>query len=113
MPKISVRVSHSFSPEEAFQRLLPALEKTATDFQGHDLQLEQGTNTAKFSFKSMAFTIKGNAEVKADEAIVEVDLPFAAIMFKDQAERGLAKNVKRALAPPDAGAATPSVKAPE
>jgi len=100
MPKISVQIPHSLGAVEAFQRVRPALEKTAKDFQGHDLQIDSKDTSATFSFKSMAFTIKGTAEASDAEVVVNVDLPFAAMMFKDQAERALAKNVKRGLEPP-------------
>lgn len=100
MPKITVRLSHELGAAEALARVKPALEKTAKDFQGHDLQLDSQETTAAFSFKSMAFTIKGTVEATAVEVVVNVDLPFAAMMFKDQAERAVAKNVKRALEPP-------------
>jgi hypothetical protein len=98
MPKVTVRVPHSLEPAAAFARLKPALEKTVTDFQGHDLVQEAGDTTTSFTFKSMAFTIKGRAEATPGHLTVEVDLPFAAMMFKDKAERAITKNVTRALA---------------
>jgi hypothetical protein len=97
MPKIVVRVPHQLDPSAAFARLRPALEKTAKDFQGHDLTIDATDTTSQFTFKSMAFTIKGKAEATASEAVVEVELPFAAMMFKDKAERAITKNVTRAL----------------
>ena len=102
MPKVTVRVPHSLAPAAAFSRLKPALEKTVTDFQGHDLVQEGSDTQAAFTFKSMAFTIKGRAEATPAEVLVEVELPFAAMMFKDKAERAITKNVTRALeaAPP-------------
>ena len=109
MPKISVRIPHALGASEAFQRVKPALEKTAKDFQGHDLQIDPKDTSATFSFKSMAFTIRGTAEATDAEVVVNVELPFAAMMFKDQAERALAKNIKRGLEPPHSptNAATP------
>jgi hypothetical protein len=104
MPKVTVRVPHSFDPAAAFARLQPALEKTVTDFQGHDLAIEGAETSSTFTFKSMAFTIKGRAEATPSEVVVEVELPFAAMMFKDKAERAITKNVTRALA---AGASNP------
>ena len=98
MPKVTVRVPHSLDPAAAFAKVQPALEKTVTDFQGHDLSLAGGGTACSFTFKSMAFTIKGRAEATAGEVLVEIDLPFAALMFKDKAERAIAKNVTRALA---------------
>jgi len=97
MPKVTVRVPHSLDPTAAFARLKPALEKTVADFQGHDLVQEGGDTATSFTFKSMAFTIKGRAEATAGQVTVEVDLPFAAMMFKDKAERAITKNVTRAL----------------
>ena len=106
MPKITVRVPHTLDPAAAFAKVQGALEKTVTDFQGHDLSLAGGDTSTSFTFKSMAFTIKGTAAATAEEVVVEVDLPFAAMMFKDKAERAIAKNVKRALeSPPSAPAA--------
>ena len=97
MPKITVRIPHSKSASEAFIQVAPALEKTAKDFQGYDLKFEAQETGAIFSFKSMAFTIKGTVEATDAEVVVNIDLPFAAMMFKDQAERAVAKNIKRAL----------------
>ncbi len=98
MPKITVRVPHSLPPAEAFAKIQPALQKTVADFQGHDLALVASDTSQTFTFKSMAFTIKGKAEATAGEVVVEIDLPFAAMMFKDKAERAITKNVTRALA---------------
>jgi hypothetical protein len=84
-------------PAAAFARVQPALEKTVRDFQGHDLELSGTETSAQFTFKSLAFTIKGQAQAQAGEVVVEIDLPFAALMFKDKAERAVTKNVTRAL----------------
>jgi hypothetical protein len=103
VPKITVRVPHQMDPTAAFARVQKALEKTVTDFQGHDLSLDGSDTSTAFKFKSMAFTIQGKAEATADAVSVEVDLPFAAMMFKDKAERAITKNVTRALAAESAG----------
>jgi hypothetical protein len=101
MPKITIRVPHQLDPAAAFAKIQPALEKTVNDFQGHDLAIDGGGTSATFTFKSMAFTIKGRTEAKPGEVMVEVDLPIAAMMFKDKAERAITKNVTRALASAD------------
>ena len=97
MPKITVRVPHQLEPAIAFAKVQPALEKTVADFQGHDLIVEGDATAANFTFKSLAFTIKGRTEARPGEVVVEIDLPFAAMMFKDKAERAVTKNVARAL----------------
>jgi uncharacterized protein (UPF0303 family) len=97
MPQINVKVPHGLDAQAAFARLKPALEKLAKDFQGQDLELSTTDTTAVFSFKSLGFTIKGQAEARADEVAVDVELPFAAMMFKDKAQEAIEKNVRRAL----------------
>ncbi len=97
MPKITVSVDHDRDPQAAAERAKPALEKTAQDFQGRDLEIQWNETDADFSFKSMAFTIKGKVHVDANQVTVEVDLPFAAIMYKDKAEKAIQKNLIRAL----------------
>ena len=99
MPKITVRVPNS-DPKAAIAKIKPALEKTVADFQGHDLALVDLPNGLEFKFKSMAFTITGRALAEAADVLVEVDLPFAAMMFKDKAERAITKNITRALESP-------------
>jgi hypothetical protein len=100
MPKLTVRVPHALDPAAAFAKVQPALEKTARDFQGQDLQIAATDTSATFSFKSLGFTIKGEAQALPGEVVVNVELPFAAMMFKDKAEKGIEKNVTRALQGP-------------
>ncbi|MFV2067823.1 MAG: polyhydroxyalkanoic acid system family protein [Pirellulales bacterium] len=73
------------------------VEKTVKDFEGHDLAIDWSDGSAHFTFKSLAFTIKGSATVAADQVVVEIDLPFAAMMFKDKVERAITKNLTRAI----------------
>lgn len=96
MPKITVRVPHN-DPPAAVAKIRPALEKTVTDFQGHDLVLTDIANGLEFKFKSMAFSITGRALAATSDVVVEVDLPFAAMMFKDKAEKAITKNITRAI----------------
>lgn len=100
MPKITVKVPHEGDPKETFGKIRGALEKTVKDFQGVDLQLSEGETSADFKFRSLAFTITGRAEASPSEVVVEVDLPFAALMFKELALKALTKNVTRAIQPP-------------
>ena len=99
MPKITVRVPHH-DPAGALAKVRPALEKTVTDFQGHDLELTGNESALEFKFKSMAFSITGRALAAPPDVVVEVDLPFAAMMFKDKAEKAITKNITRAIQGP-------------
>lgn len=96
MPKITVRVRNN-DPANAVAKIRPALEKTVNDFQGHDLVLTDIPNGLEFKFKSMAFSITGRALAEPTDVLVEVDLPFAAMLFKDKAEKAITKNITRAI----------------
>lgn len=99
MPKITVAVPHNLSPTKALEKAQAGLEKTVKDFQGQDLITtpgEDGTSSV-FQFKSMAFTIKGNVKSTENDLQVELDLPFAAMMFKDKAQKAIEKNLSRVL----------------
>ena len=97
MPKVSVKIPHGQDPAEAVEKVKAAIEKTVKDFQGNNLDLQWEGKVATFNFKSMAFTIGGTATVEDSDVTVEIDLPFAAMMFKDKAEKAIAKNLTRAL----------------
>ena len=97
MPTVRVSVPHNQAPDEVVQRSQPYIEKLVNDFEGKDLDLQWTGNNADFSFKSLAFTIKGRVEVDEEKIAVDVDLPFAAIMFKDKVQKALTKNLTRAV----------------
>ena len=97
MPKVTVAVPHDMNPEEVKDKVAPALEKMIKDFQGHDLHIEWSDLSAAFRFKSLTFTINGTIAIESEQIVVEVDLPFAAMMYKDRVHKGIAKHLTRAL----------------
>lgn len=97
MPKVRVAVPHELDPDEVVNRAGPYVEKIVEDFQGDDLDLEWQGRTAVFSFKSLTFSIKGEVEVSENDIAVAVDLPFAAMIFKDKVEKAIHKNLSRAV----------------
>ncbi len=97
MPTVSVSVPHEQSPEVIVKKSEPYIEKMINDFEGKDLEMEWEGNNADFSFKSLAFTIKGRVAVDDQQIAVDIDLPFAAMMFKDKVEKALTKNLTRAV----------------
>ena len=98
MPKVTVTVEHEKSIEEVIERVTPAIEKTVADFQGHDLSLDWQTDRATFQFKSLGFTIKGDIAVEPTSVTVNLELPFAAMIYKEKAKKGITKSVTKALA---------------
>ncbi|MEM8677958.1 MAG: polyhydroxyalkanoic acid system family protein [Planctomycetota bacterium] len=102
MPKVTVTVPHSHPPDEVVQRAGPYIEKIVDDFQGSDLEIEWVDHKADFSFTSLTFTIKGNVDVTPEDITVIVELPFAAMIFKDKVEKALNKNLTRAVSDEEA-----------
>ena len=97
MPKVTVVVPHDQEPGEIVEKVRPAIDKTVQDFQGRDFKSNWMERSADFSFKSMAFTIKGNVAVDEEQVSVDVDLPFAAMMFKERVEKAITKNITKAI----------------
>ncbi len=97
MPKVSVNVPHQGDPREVVEKIRPSIEKMIRDFEGRDMDITWQDTEAQFSFKSLAFTIQGTATVLPDRIQVEVNLPLAAMMFKDRVEKALSKNLTKAL----------------
>jgi len=102
MPKVSVSVPHNRDPREIIAQARPVIEKVVQDFEGHHLDANWGDTSADFQFKSLAFTIKGSLRADDQQLAVDVDLPFAALIFKDKVERAIRKNLTRALGAPPA-----------
>jgi len=98
MPKVTVTIEHDQPIEAVVEKVTLAIKKTVTDFQGHDLALDWQTDRAEFRFKSLGFTIKGDVVVEASSITVNLELPFAAMIYKDKAKKGITKNVTVALA---------------
>src|SRR5262245_6103316 len=98
MPKITVRVP-SNDPKADIAKVRPALGEPGNRCQGHVLELTGDESILQFKFRSMAFTSSGRVLAEPSDVVVEVDLPFAAMMFKDKAEKAIAKNITRALQP--------------
>jgi hypothetical protein len=100
MPKVTVRIPHQ-DPKAALTQIKPALEKMIADFQGHDLKLTSEESKLGFEFKSLAFTITGRVIAEPSDVLVEIDLPFAAMMFKDKVQKALSSKLPRLLGLPD------------
>ena len=98
MPKISVTIPHQLEKSAVIEKVQPAMEKTASDFQGQNLAIDWQGDKADFQFKRLGFSIKGTVVVDDSEITVDLELPFAAMMYKEKAKKGIAKNMTAALA---------------
>jgi hypothetical protein len=97
MPKVRVAVPHELEPDLVVERAGPYIEKIVEDFQGDDLEIAWEGRSANFSFKSLTFSIKGDVAVSENDIAINVDLPFAAMIFKDKVEKAIGKNLQRAI----------------
>lgn len=97
MPRVSVTVPHAFDPDEVMDKAQPTIQKMIEDFEGKDFHMTVSGRSGDFSFKSMMFPIKGNIAVDEQNIAVSIDLPFAAMMFKDKVEKAIRKNLVKAL----------------
>ena len=99
MPKMSVTVPHTLGQAAAALRLGGFMEEVQKKYADQLKIVEQnfGQTGGTFAFKTMGMTINGRTEVRESEVLVECDLPFAAMMFKDKAEKAIRKNLTRSL----------------
>lgn len=94
MPKISLEIPHSLSAEEVRSRLERFTESLPQD-QVSDLQQGWNGNTLTFGFKTYGIKIAGDLTAEEEKLLVNVDLPFSAMMFKGKIEEGIKKQLKR------------------
>jgi hypothetical protein len=100
MPKLSMTVGHTVDREEAGERLKSLLSwvKDRYKDQVGELQEEWGDHTLKFSFKTYGFKFQGQGVVEDTDVKLDVDIPFAAMMFKGKIESDLREMLTKALA---------------
>lgn len=99
MPKISVTVPHQLGQQEAADRLKGFLAKLKDKHQGQvsNLEEEWTDNGLKFSFKSFGFQFQGTGVLEASDVKLDVDIPFAAMMFKGKIESEMRETLTRVL----------------
>lgn len=94
MPKISLEIPHSLSAEEVRSRLERFTESLPKD-QVSDLEQGWNGDTLTFGFKTYGIKIAGDLTALEEKLLVNVDLPFSAMMFKGKIEEGIKKQLKR------------------
>ncbi len=94
MPKINLEIPHTLSAEEARGKLERFTESLPQD-QVSDLEQSWNGNTLSFGFKTFGIKIKGDLTAADQKLLVDVDLPFAASMFKGKIESEIQKQLER------------------
>lgn len=99
MPKLSLAIPHALGREQAAERLKGFLERLKEKHQDQvgDLQEEWSDDSLKFSFKTFGFKISGVGTVADSEVKMDIDLPFAAMMFKGKIENEIRETLTRVL----------------
>ncbi|HEV3340885.1 MAG TPA: polyhydroxyalkanoic acid system family protein [Pirellulales bacterium] len=99
MPKINVAVPHQLGQQGAADRLRSFLARLKEKHQDQvsNLQEEWSDNSLKFSFKSFGFQFQGTGNVSDSDAKINLDLPFAAMMFKGKIEGEIRDTLTRVL----------------
>ena len=99
MPKITVTVPHQLGQQAAAERLKSFVARLKEKHQDQvsNLREEWSDNSLKFGFKSFGFQFQGTGSVAESEAKLDVDIPFAAMMFKGKIETEMRDTLTRVL----------------
>lgn len=99
MPKITVSVPHQLGQQTAAERLKSFLARLKEKHQDQvsDLKEEWTESNLKFGFKTFGFQFQGTGNVTDTDAKVDVDIPFAAMMFKGKIESEMRETLSRVL----------------
>ena len=99
MPKITVNVPHELGQQVAAERLQSFVTRLKEKHQGQvtDLEEEWSGNDLKFRFKTFGFQFQGTGNVSDTDAKLDVDIPFAAMMFKGKIESEMRDTLTRVL----------------
>jgi hypothetical protein len=99
MPKITVTVPHQLGQQDAAARLQSFVARLKEKHQDQvsNLQEEWTDNALKFGFKTFGFQFQGTGNVSDTDAKLDVDIPFAAMMFKGKIETEMRDTLTRVL----------------
>jgi hypothetical protein len=100
MPALSLSVPNPLGQKEASERLKSFLSKLKEHYQDKVSNLEEewpDENHLKYRFKTFGFDIQGDAKVEAQAVLLNLTLPFTAMMFKGKIEQTLRDELTRLL----------------
>lgn len=99
MPKVSITLPHTLGRDQAAERLKSFMERLKEKHQDQvgNLQEEWAGDTLKFSFTTFGFKIAGLGTLAESEVKMDIDLPFAAMIFKGKIEGEIRETLTRIL----------------
>lgn len=99
MPKITIDIPHNHGREASLDKLKTFLERVKQKYADKvsALEGEWSENVLKFSLTTFGITINGTLTVEETIAKFVGDIPFAAMMFKGQIEKGIREELEKCL----------------
>lgn len=94
MPKINMEIPHQLSAEDTRSKLEKFTESLPQD-QVSDLEQSWEGDTLSFGFKTFGIKIAGDLTAADQKLLVNIDLPFSAMMFKGKIESEVKKQLER------------------
>ena len=101
MPSLTTVVPHTLGRELALERLRNFVTSAQDRYRDHLSDME-GTwvdNRLDYGFRARGLKIAGTLTVEDEHARVELQLPFAALIFRGQLEQEIHRQLKETLAP--------------
>jgi hypothetical protein len=99
MPKIKLSVPHQVGQDEARRRISKLIADTRGQFGDKVSNLEESWNgnVENFRFRAMGFDVDGQLDVQPAEVRIKVNIPWAAVLFKDRVESEILKHARELL----------------
>ena len=96
MPTIKISVPHQLGTDEAKRRITTLISETKAQFGQEVSNLQESWNgeQGNFSFSARGFSVSGNVLVEATNARMDINLPFAAMLFKGKIEKEISSRAK-------------------
>jgi hypothetical protein len=100
MPQFNSEVAHQLGKQQATERLKRFIDNLRQQYaqQVSDIQGQWLDNTLNFSLTTYGFSIDGILDVLDDRAVVQGNLPLAALPFRGKIEQSITNELKRELA---------------
>jgi hypothetical protein len=102
MPKITLEIPHTLGKEAALEKTKTFLERVKQKYADKVSALDGQWSDNVLTFKLTTFGITINGTLTVEETVAKFvgDIPFAAMMFKGQIEKGIREELEKCLKAP-------------
>jgi hypothetical protein len=100
MPDLIVSVSHRLSQDEALRRIQATVAQARAEYADEidDLRESWSSYIGAFQISAMNLQVSGMVTVNPSDVMVQITLPFLALVFKSRIESGMQDELTRILA---------------